>query len=100
MPAKLAFSAPGKAFLAGGYLVLDPAYSAYVVALSARMHAIIQSSPVQQQQQDGHALTHIKVTSPQFAQGTWEFSCDLTGPDAFKAKILYVVDSYNLSTVI
>ena len=39
-----AFSAPGKALLAGGYLVLDPNYGAYVTALSSRMHAVIESS--------------------------------------------------------
>ena len=43
---KRAFSAPGKALLAGGYLVLDPKYKAYVVALSARMHAVIQSHEI------------------------------------------------------
>ena len=36
-----AFSAPGKALLAGGYLVLKPEYRSYVVALSARMHALV-----------------------------------------------------------
>lgn len=78
---KLAFSAPGKALLAGGYLVLDPTYSAYVVALSARMHAVIQGNPTDQK-------THILVNSPQFAQGSWDFECGLTGTSAFRAQAL------------
>ncbi|EDO16563.1 hypothetical protein Kpol_1064p45, partial [Vanderwaltozyma polyspora DSM 70294] len=35
------YSAPGKAMLAGGYLVLDSQYTSYVVALSARMHGVV-----------------------------------------------------------
>jgi hypothetical protein len=80
MSLKTAFSAPGKALLAGGYLVLDPLYSAYVVALSARMHAVIQGTPSD--------VTMITVNSPQFAEGTWEFSTELTGASAYRAKSL------------
>lgn len=35
-----AFSAPGKALFAGGYLVLFPEYSALSLGLSSRMHAV------------------------------------------------------------
>lgn len=80
MSLKTAFSAPGKALLAGGYLVLDPTYSAYVVALSARMHAVIQGT--------ASNATTITVNSPQFAEGTWEFSAELTGASAYRAKSL------------
>lgn len=58
-----AFSAPGKAFLAGCYLVLDPAYNAYVTALSSRMHAVLQQS-------GSHTIT---VSSPQFSEGEWRY---------------------------
>lgn len=77
-----AFSAPGKAFLAGGYLVLEPEYSAYVVALSARMHAVIKGSPSQDD------TTLITVNSPQFKDGTWNFRADLTGPESYRAQTL------------
>lgn len=60
-----AYSAPGKALLAGGYLVIDPQYSAYVTALSARMHATVALKP-----SAGLELT-ITVRSPQFADGEW-----------------------------
>ncbi|EDK46037.1 hypothetical protein LELG_04217 [Lodderomyces elongisporus NRRL YB-4239] len=64
-----AFSAPGKALLAGGYLVLDPQYDAYVVALSSRMYAVIDSNG------ENLHLTNSKViiTSPQFQNGEWEY---------------------------
>lgn len=78
MLSKTAFSAPGKALLAGGYLVLDPLYSAYIVALSARMHAVVLGTPGD--------LTTITVNSPQFAEGTWEFTAELTGTSAYRAK--------------
>ncbi|KAH3661874.1 hypothetical protein OGAPHI_006053 [Ogataea philodendri] len=68
------FSAPGKAFLAGGYLVLDPKYRAFVVALSSRMyaHAEIVS--------EGGDTTEISVRSPQFLEGDWTYKVDLSRP--------------------
>lgn len=54
-----AASAPGKALLAGGYLVLEPQYPAYATALSARMHAVIEPG-------------RGTVASPQFG-GAWTF---------------------------
>lgn len=56
-----AYSAPGKALLAGGFLVLDPQYCAYVTALSARMHAVVQRAP---------GSGAVRVLSPQFG-GEW-----------------------------
>ncbi|GME79447.1 unnamed protein product [Ambrosiozyma monospora] len=65
------FSAPGKAFLAGGYLVLDASYEAFVVALSSRMHAATSV-------QKANDTTTITVKSPQFKEGEWSFNIDLT----------------------
>lgn len=75
-----AFSAPGKALLAGGYLVLDPNYNAYVVALSARMHAVIQGETT-----TNSDTTVVTVKSPQFLEGVWTFKSDLQGDRAFRA---------------
>ncbi|VEU21663.1 DEKNAAC102390 [Brettanomyces naardenensis] len=67
------FSCPGKALLAGGYLVLDPDYEAFVVALSARMHAAITLlRPLGQSE-----LTKITVKSPQFKGGLWSYHLDI-----------------------
>ncbi|KAG7666364.1 ERG8 [[Candida] subhashii] len=65
-----AFSAPGKALLAGGYLVLEPIYNAYVTALSSRMHAII--TPLEITTND--TVRRIKISSPQFMNGVWEYN--------------------------
>lgn len=62
-----AFSAPGKAFIAGGYLVLEPIYDAYVVALSARMHAVVKSGP------NTSSIPTITVKSPQFQEAVWQY---------------------------
>lgn len=61
------YSAPGKALIAGGYLVLDPAYNAYVTALSSRMHAYLEDTDVSE-----NGPSTINVQSPQFG-GLWTY---------------------------
>ncbi|WFD34546.1 phosphomevalonate kinase [Malassezia cuniculi] len=58
-------SAPGKALLAGGYLVLDPAYPGIVIAADARFYTTVR--PL-------HQRGKIVVRSPQFQQGEWTYS--------------------------
>jgi len=58
-------SAPGKVFLAGGYLVLDRAYTALVFGLDARIHVHIQSTSKKNNQ--------IIVESPQFRDSRWVY---------------------------
>lgn len=73
----VAVSAPGKVFLAGGYLVLDRAHKALVLGLSARISVIagaIQTSP-------GVQLTEIVVTSPQFLNAEWRYGFHLGDED-------------------
>lgn len=65
----VAVSAPGKVFLAGGYLVLDRAHSALVFALDARIHVIVRPIPTR----NGVVLEKIEVTSPQFQDAVWEY---------------------------
>lgn len=70
------FSAPGKALLAGGYLVIEPQYEAYVTALSSRMHAYVELKDP--------SGSRIYISSPQF-NGEWEYALDLSGDaPAFK----------------
>lgn len=64
-----AFSAPGKALIAGGYLVLDPQYTAYVTALSSRMYAVIETKPTT-------TSSSITVVSPQFPEGEWAYDIE------------------------
>ncbi|KNE65714.1 phosphomevalonate kinase [Allomyces macrogynus ATCC 38327] len=60
--APVAVSAPGKALIAGGYLVLDRAYSGVVVATTSRFYTVIQPRPATND--DGQV--HVTITSPQF----------------------------------
>lgn len=68
-----AISAPGKVFLAGGYLVLDRDYTALVFGLSARINVIAKSIETIQ----GVQLQEIVVTSPQFVASQWRYGYHL-----------------------
>jgi phosphomevalonate kinase len=70
-----AVSAPGKVFLAGGYLVLDRAYTALVFGLDARIHAHIAAVKLA----PGVHLEEIVVRSPQFREAIWEYGYRATG---------------------
>ena len=69
-----AVSAPGKVLLAGGYLVLDRAYTGLVFGLSARIHVLVE----QLETSAGVALEAIIVKSPQFLDATWEYGYRVT----------------------
>lgn len=85
-----AFSAPGKALLIGGYLVLDRAHSAYVVALSSRMHAVVKS-------QEATEGTKVSIKSPQFLEGEWIY--ELNGDDFTPREVNNRVNPFAESTV-
>ncbi|KAI0445761.1 ribosomal protein S5 domain 2-type protein [Xylaria telfairii] len=73
----IAVSAPGKVFLAGGYLVLDREYTALVFGLSARISIVareIKTSP-------GVQLSEIVVDSPQFQDAQWRYGYHLAPED-------------------
>ncbi|OAG12636.1 phosphomevalonate kinase [Paraphaeosphaeria sporulosa] len=72
-----AVSAPGKVFVAGGYLVLDRKYTALVFGLDARIHVEIE--PIQTK--SGVTLSEIIVRSPQFRDAAWEYGYRLTEGD-------------------
>ncbi|KAK0504604.1 phosphomevalonate kinase [Armillaria luteobubalina] len=63
MPHSTVVSSPGKVLIAGGYLVLDPAYSGIVVSASSRFYTVIT---------DG-VPSQIRVRSPQFHAATWTY---------------------------
>ncbi|KAI9649816.1 phosphomevalonate kinase [Ciborinia camelliae] len=72
-----AVSAPGKVFLAGGYLVLDREYTALVFGLSARIHVLVQDIDTS----SGVQLSEIIVKSPQFRHAAWNYGYHLTKDD-------------------
>lgn len=63
-------SSPGKVLMAGGYLVLDPAYSGVVVSTSSRFYTVVQSAGPAQ---PGARPVLITVRSPQFLNATWNY---------------------------
>lgn len=80
------YSAPGKALIAGGYLVLFPEYRAYCVALSSRMHSVAVKS-------DERVLT---FHSPQFSTSTWSYDLDDVQPqkNPFLNAVVQVCGAY------
>ncbi|KAF2765225.1 ERG8, Phosphomevalonate kinase [Teratosphaeria nubilosa] len=70
----VAVSAPGKVLLAGGYLVLDRAYTGLVFGLDARIHVVVQDIPTR----NGVILNEIVVKSPQFKDAVWEYGYRLS----------------------
>jgi phosphomevalonate kinase len=77
-PTPTAVSAPGKVLLAGGYLVLDRAYTGLVVGLSARINVVAREIETSQ----GVQLQEIAVSSPQFLDSQWRYGYHLAGEDA------------------
>ncbi|KAF5022259.1 hypothetical protein F66182_5698 [Fusarium sp. NRRL 66182] len=69
----VAVSAPGKVFLAGGYLVLDQEYTAFVFGLDARINIIAGDIHTTA----GVQLTEIVVDSPQFLGAQWRYGYHL-----------------------
>lgn len=63
-------SSPGKVLAAGGYLVLDPAYSGVVISTSSRFYAVIQ---------DLGRANELQVRSPQFIDAVWNYKVEVEG---------------------
>src|SRR5271170_4518115 len=82
-----AISAPGKALLAGGYLILDSQQIGLVLALSARIHVVT----VGDDSVPPEGL--IAVTSTQFVGAEWKYKCTVDD-----AETLHVEDLYFPST--
>ncbi|EFW99269.1 nonsense-mediated mRNA decay protein 3 [Grosmannia clavigera kw1407] len=72
-----AVSAPGKVLLAGGYLVLDRAYTGLVFGLSARINVVAQAVKTS----PGVQLSDIVVESPQFLEAQWTYGYHLADDD-------------------
>jgi phosphomevalonate kinase len=88
----IAVSAPGKVFLAGGYLVLDQEYTAFVFGLNARINIIAGDIHTTA----GVQLTEIVVDSPQFLDAQWRYGYHLAGEGGgIKVTQLQVGDQIN-----
>ena len=76
-------SAPGKVLIAGGYLVLDPAYSGLVVSTSSRFYTVVDALRPPAATDDA-APIQIRVRSPQFAHASWLYAVHFDGPAAVR----------------
>ena len=84
-------SSSGKVLLAGGYLVLDPAYPGVVVSTSSRFYTVIDAiSEPPAPGADGPI--QIRVRSPQFRDATWLYFVDFAGPDAVRVEQVQLAD--------
>ncbi|KAF9566205.1 phosphomevalonate kinase [Mortierella alpina] len=72
-------SAPGKVLLAGGYLVLDRAFSGLVVATDARFYTLVR--PSDHSRAASMEPYRITVRSPQFENATWNYLISVQGQD-------------------
>lgn len=70
-PRETTVSAPGKVLVAGGYLVLDPAYPGLVIATSSRFYASAKSH---YQPSSAAGSCRITVRSPQFIDAEWVYT--------------------------
>ena len=71
----LVISAPGKVLLAGGYLVLDPAYPGVVVSTSSRFYCRISKQQFSSTTDKGKGReAQITVRSPQFTGALWKYN--------------------------
>ncbi|KAJ3027479.1 UNVERIFIED_CONTAM: phosphomevalonate kinase [Siphonaria sp. JEL0065] len=78
--AQTCISAPGKVLVAGGYLVLDQAYSGLVIGTDSRFYTTITSRSAAS---DGVTATKkIYVHSPQFLDGQWNYTYTSKGVEA------------------
>lgn len=71
MVATTVVSSSGKVLLAGGYLVLDPAFSGVVVSTSARFYTAVRDVDEARARTD--RAIEIRVRSPQFLNAVWVY---------------------------
>ncbi|KAH9940511.1 Phosphomevalonate kinase [Epithele typhae] len=74
MAAPTVVSSPGKVLLAGGYLVLDPAYSGVVVSTSSRFYTVLAA--LDAPPSSASPPIQIRVRSPQFEDATWVYAVE------------------------
>lgn len=78
-----AASAPGKVLLAGGYLVLDRAYTGLTFGLDARIHAVVREWEAPGNGRDGEGegaeRSLVEVRSPQFEDAVWRYGIGMLG---------------------
>jgi phosphomevalonate kinase len=77
---EIVVSAPGKVLIAGGYLVLDPAYPGLVISTTSKFYTIIRPlKPGSTASAAAAAPPLIRVHSPQFINAEWRYGVHIGG---------------------
>lgn len=75
---EIVVSAPGKVLIAGGYLVLDPAYPGLVISTTSKFYTIIH--PLKSGSTASVAAAApplVRVRSPQFINAEWRYDVNI-----------------------
>jgi len=77
---EIVVSAPGKVLIAGGYLVLDPAYPGLVISTTSKFYTIIRPlKPGSTVSAAAAAPLLVRVRSPQFLNAEWRYGVHIGG---------------------
>jgi len=77
---EIVVSAPGKVLIAGGYLVLDPAYSGLVISTTSKFYTVIRTLKPESTAVSPAALPPlVRVRSPQFVDAEWRYGVQIGG---------------------
>ena len=87
---EIVVSAPGKVLIAGGYLVLDPAYPGLVISTTSKFYTVIRplkpgstasAAPAPAPAVTAAAATPplVRVRSPQFINAEWRYDVQIGG---------------------
>ncbi|MCO5565910.1 hypothetical protein L7F22_019585 [Adiantum nelumboides] len=76
-------SAPGKVLIAGGYLVLEPAYPGLVISTTSRFYTVITKKKAKQPSSSTTLSSQLRISvqSPQFIGAKWDYLIELQGQD-------------------
>ena len=84
---EIVVSAPGKVLIAGGYLILDPAYPGLVISTTSKFYTVIR--PLKPGSTGSAAAATataapplVRVRSPQFINAEWRYDVQIGGGDA------------------
>ncbi|CDO69242.1 hypothetical protein BN946_scf185042.g144 [Trametes cinnabarina] len=94
MSSPTVISASGKVLIAGGYLVLDKAYSGVVVSTSSRFYTTIQS--ITSSASSAQSPIQIRVRSPQFEDASWLYFVDFDSPQTVRVE--HIADNATSAT--
>ena len=84
---EIVVSAPGKVLIAGGYLILDPAYPGLVISTTSKFYTVIRPLKLGSTASAAVAVATtapplVRVRSPQFINAEWRYDVQIGGGDS------------------